>query len=284
MCDHGFGWRGSCMDSTNNGVSLTMDETQKALTQVGGVDIISFTPCKMAAVESAYELRDCTDVYIGNEDTGGYDYTRFMVGDLCTMLNDNPDISNLKLGEEIIRLMKKNFYKIFIADYPDIDRYVKIDTLLKARALISTSAIDTSKLEDIIINSDQFAKDLASEVDNHRFRFKLIRFFTQSFPPRFNRLYNWDVEFERFDVYDFAKKCRTFFFFNKPLRHSAKNLMNSIDEAVIGMFHNIFHPRAHGLTIYFPSDLSKYDDSYTTSELDFVDNTYWDEFLNIYLN
>jgi hypothetical protein len=79
-----------------------MDEFQKALEETGGVDIICFTPCLMGAVESAYELRNCTNVYIGNEAGGSYCFWRFMTGDLCTLLNENSNISNVNLGKSII--------------------------------------------------------------------------------------------------------------------------------------------------------------------------------------
>lgn len=284
ICGHGFGWKGACGDTTNNGWSLTMDEFQRALEDVGGVDIICFTPCKMAAVEAAYELRNCTEIYIGNEDSGGYDYWRFMAGDLCAMLNENPDISNIKLGKEIIKLMKENFFEIFCHKYPNVSRETKIINLIRLKILISTSAIDTSKMEKISKSIDQLAKDLASEINDHRFRFKLIHLLSQSFPPRFSRTYNKNMKFEKLDVYDFSKKCYTLFFFNKVIRLDAKEVMKSIDEAVIGIFHNIFHSRAHGLSIYFPFDISNYDKRYTTLDLDFINNTYWDEFLDIYLN
>jgi len=74
------------------------------------------------------------------------------------------------------------------------------------------------------------------------------------------------------------------FFFNRAIRDDAKEVMKIIDEAVIGIFHNIFNARAHGLTIYFPLDKRDYNEKYTTSDLDFINNTYWDEFLDTYLN
>ncbi len=103
---HSAGWKGACIDQTNNGSFLTMDGFQKALDDVGGVDLICFKSCSMGAVESAYELRNCTEVYIGNEDSGGYSYWRFMVEDLCTLINENPDISNINLGKELKKIFQ----------------------------------------------------------------------------------------------------------------------------------------------------------------------------------
>jgi hypothetical protein len=283
MCGHGMGWKGACNDMTNNGSFLTMDEIQRALIDVGGVDIICFTPCKMAMVESAYELRNCTEIYLGNEDSGGYDYYRFMMGDLCTMLNKNPDISNINLGKLMIKLMKKNYKKIFTCKYPNVSFSVKLENLIRLLILISTSAIDTSKLESVCTSIDRLAKDLASEVNNHRFRIKLMHVLTQSFPPRlFSKSKN--LIYEKLDVYDFAKNCYSLFPNNRAICLDAKEVMNSIDEAVIGFFHNNFHRRAHGLSIYFPPEIDDYDETYRSVDLDFTNNNYWDEFLLTYLN
>lgn len=283
MCGHGMGWQGACGDMTNNGSSLTMDEIQRALEDVGGVDIICFTPCKMAMVESAYELRNCTEIYIGNEDSGGYDYYRFMMKDFCTMLNKNPDISTKELGKVIIKMIKENFLKIFTCKYPNVSFCVKLENLIKLLILISTSAIDTSKLKNVCTSIDRLAKDLASEVNNHRLRIKIIHVLTQSLPPRlFSKSKN--QIYEKLDVYDFAKNCYSLFYSNRAIRQDAMEVMNSIDAAVIGFFHNNFHSRAHGLSIYFPPDIGDYNETYTSLDLDFINNNYWDEFLNIYYN
>ena len=241
----------------------------------------------MGAIESAYELRDYTDVYIGNQDSGGYSYFRFITKDLCTLLNENVDISNIELGKEIITLIKNNFLKIFFHAYPNIPKEQKNENLKLLLALISMSAVDTSKLDKLCISVDQLAQDLISTMNNGRYnhlRIKLIRFLTQSFPPKYFKLYQSDKRIDKLDIYDFSKKCYTFYYLNKQIRLDAKDVMNSIDESVIANFHNYNHPRAHGLTIYFPKDLGEYNSTYTSSDLDFVDDTCWDEFLEKYLN
>jgi len=282
--NHGGGWKGACFDHTNSDGFLTMDEFQKALDEVGGVDIICFTPCSMGALESAYELRNCTDIYIGNEAGGDYSFWRFMTGDLCTLLNENPDISNVDLGKNIIRLMKKNFIDIFLQEYPGVSREMRIQCFKWFRVLISTNAVDTSNMEQIGKSVDQLARDLSLEIPNKSFRIKMIRILTQSFYPKFFKLYDEDIICDKIDILDFAKKCHTFFFFDKEIRSDARELMNNINNAVIATFHSIYLPQARSLTIYFPSKINVYNSSYTTVDLDFVKDTYWDEFLGLYLN
>jgi hypothetical protein len=110
--------------------------------------------------------------------------------------------------------------------------------------LISTNAIETSKMEKIGESVDQLAKDLASGIDNKRFRINLIWALTQPFPPKFFKLFYKDQIYDKLDIYDFAKKCHTFFFFNRTIRLDAKELINNINDAVISTFHSIYLPRA----------------------------------------
>ena len=134
---------------------------------------------------------------------------------------------------------------------------------------------------------DKLAKDLVCKINEkrlYRFRIKIIHYFTQSFGFQ-------KIEFARntLDLYDFAKKCSIFFAFDSTINLNAKNLMKSIDEAVIANIHGIRYPRAYGLTIYFPflkelysSGLPFYIDS--DFGLDFTNDTHWDEFLELYLS
>ncbi len=267
--DHGGGWVGACWDDTNDSDWLSMNEMQQALTETGAVDVVCFSaPCLMGAVESAYELRNCTEIYIGSEEGSGYMYWGDIIGDLCILINDNADISNIELGVEIINMIKRNLFEKFS------NRFYR-----KGRRTVTMSAIDTSKMEKVAISIDQLAQDLTTKIDAGRLRIKLIHSLTQPFGrygirPKSNIL----------DVYDFSKKCYTFFLFDNSIRLVSKEVMESIDEAVIANLRGIKHPRAHGLTIYFPENIVYYDGNYTNSNLDFTNNTYWDEFIEAYLN
>lgn len=269
--DHGGGWMGACLDNTSNNDWLTMDEIQQALTETGGVDVVCFSaPCLMGSVESAYELRNCTEIYIGSEETSGYVYWENIIGDICALIDYDTDISNVDLGKEIIDMIKKNLFENFF-------------NMMYRQGLrmVTMSAIDTSKMETVALSIDQLSKGLISKVNDSRFRIKLIHDLTQSFPPKFSML---RIKKTCFDVYDFSKKCYHFFPLDKEISSAAKKVMESIDNAVIANLKGIRHPQAHGLTIYFPPKLTYYDATYTTSNLDFTNTTHWDEFLALYLS
>ncbi len=273
--NHGMGWFGACGDDTDQDW-LTMDEFQRALEETGGVDIICFTaPCSMGAVESAYELRDCVDVYIGSEAGSGFCFWWNVIDDMCDLLNEKISLSNVEIGEKIIQLIDENL------DSSELKR----EWMVWER--ITMSAIDSGAMNNVSKYVDKLAKDLLYKFNEKRFsrfRIKIIHYFTQSF-DKFR-----DMEFTgiTLDLYDFAKKCSIFFAFDRTINLNAKNLMESIDEAVIANINGIEYPRAYGLTIYFPLFIKSIYSSpyYADSDfgLDFTNDTYWDEFLDIYLN
>jgi hypothetical protein len=118
--DHGAGWAGACLDETNDGW-LTMDEMQRALLDSGGMDILCFIACQMTSVESAYELRHCTDIYIGSQETTGYSFWRNTSSKICRIINENPEISNEDLGMMIIDSIKQENDE---NNYPGLLRYI----------------------------------------------------------------------------------------------------------------------------------------------------------------
>ncbi len=271
--NHGGGWVGACWDNTSNNDWLAMDEMQHALTETDGVDFVCFSaPCLMGAVESAYELRNCTEIYIGSEETSGYMYWGNIMGDICVLIDEELDISNIDLGKEIINMIKKGLFKYFFNS-----------NYRQALRMVTMSAIDTSKMENVALSIDQLSKDLMSKVNNSRFRIKIIRDLTQSFPSKL--IMPGGIK-TFFDVYDFSKRCYQCFPFDKEIRSDAKKVMESIDDAVIANVKGILHPKAYGLTIFFPPDLiyyNYYKTMYTDPNLDFTNNTHWGEFLALYL-
>lgn len=269
---HGKAWNDAGRDETSED-KLTLDEVQKALNETGGVDITCFSgPCAMGALESAYELRNVTDVYIGSEEASSYFHWKDMINDLCVLINSTPSISNIELGEEIINLIKEKHYENFF------DKETRKSNLTDLM-FVTISAIDTSKLENVAGSFDKLARSLAARLPFNHFRIKLIHLFTKYFYVTL-LLPSWGRCL--LDAYDFAKNCKKLFFFDKTIRNNAKEAMNNIEEAVIANFRSMFNLRAHGLSIYFPYNSQKFDANYTSLDLDFVQNTYWDEFLEAY--
>lgn len=272
--NHGMGWKGACTDTTNNSDHLTMDEIQKAMIDTNGVDITCFSaPCLMGSIESAYELRNCTEIYIGSEETSGYIYWGDIIDDICNLINTNPDISNQILGKKIIEKIEKN---IRFSPKSYTRRVYR-----KARRLITMSAIQTNEMNDLAKSIDKLAKNLSRKINQSTYnhiKIKIIHHLTQSFAD-----YIPLTRSSIIDLYDFSKKCHLFFILNKSLRKNTKEVIQNIDKSVIAETHGIKHLDAHGLSIYLPTSRS-YDSKYTNSNLDFINDTYWDEFQQLYIN
>jgi hypothetical protein len=68
------------------------------------------------------------------------------------------------------------------------------------------------------------------------------------------------------------------------VRTAALGVMIAIDNTIIKERHGVEWPGAHGLAIYFPSNLDSFDSDYNSSTLRFLNDGRWDEFLSAFLN
>ena len=253
--NHGGGWMGACTDHTNNGW-LKMDDFQTALMEAGGVDVVCFTaPCLMGAIESVYELRNLTKLYIGSEELSGYCWWIHVIGDICNILTHDPDIDEITLGEKIIDLI-----------YADSERW--------PWKSLTMSAIRTDQMEQLIYAVDTISKYLINDFENSYYKVKTIYQNVEKF---------WDGFC--IDIYDFVTKYINIET-NQTIRQAMQNVICCLQNAVINECHKTNHPNAHGLSIYFPSSgrySSYYSDKYYSwYGLDFSNSTHWDDFLEYY--
>ena len=258
--DHGGGWTGACVDDTNYGW-LSMDEMQTALLETGFVDIICFTaPCLMGSLESIYELKDCTDIYIGSEDLSGYIVWMDAIGDICSFLDENPDISNIEIGENIISILKENRKPGSSFSYTTM------------------SAVRTDLIDDLVEDVDILAINLIEKMNSNPdaiTKIGVLLKLTKSFGTTM-RFRNSEI----LDLYDFSKKCIQIFSSDSLIKSNAEEVMEGIEKAVIGNYRGFRELRSHGLTIYFPNKL--YDNDYVET-LDFANMTHWDELIISYI-
>ncbi len=77
--DHGYSWRGVCMDETDGGGIMLIDGMAQAIRDARdanggvGVDILALDACSVATVEIAYELRDTVDWFAASQLVVPYD-------------------------------------------------------------------------------------------------------------------------------------------------------------------------------------------------------------------
>ena len=256
--NHGMGWKGVCLDDTDND-TLTMDELQRALMEGDGVDIICFTgPCLMGNVEAAYELRNCTDIYIGSEETSGYMWWKNVIKSICEILNTNPNVSSLDLGKMIIKSIEEQSH-----------------LWTKERSNLTMSAIRTDKLNELKDAIDRLSID-----------------FLRDFDTSYNSLCSVYKEIQSFgwgsflvDLYDFIERYMDIEK-NRTTRRDLQSVLEILNDTVIAEIHGKNKIGAHGLSIYLPDPtFSIYDTKYSRPEcgLDFAKDTHWDDFLREYL-
>lgn len=253
--DHGGGWEGVCWDKSHANDNLSMNEIQTALTEQEGVDLILNTaPCLMGAIESAYELRNCTDIYIGSENFSGYCWWFNTIKQINTDLMINPDITTDELAINIIDYIYQ--YSFDWEDWSEV---------------LTMSAIKTDELNEAIVYLDSLSLKYCDSLENFISIIDDDNFVVTDFV--------FTV-----DLYDFLLQIENFETNNEILNFTFK-IREKILESVIAECHGSDFPLAHGLTVYFPVG-SYYDTDYGEDEigLDFSLDTHWDELLDMYFN
>lgn len=245
LYDHGMAWKGACIDDTNNSDHLTMDEIQKALTETGGVTFICFSaPCMMGCIESAYELRNCTEVYIGSEEMSGYNLWLGVAETVCDTWEVNPGLSNPELAKRIIEKIEENIEE-------------------NAYATATMSATLSNKTTKVTLAVDKMAKEMIDGMERYYPLITVARSAAESYGGPSSAM---------IDLVDFARKCIF-------VREAAEKVEEAVSECVIAECHGSAHARSNGLSIYFPPNRLGYDENYHKCDLDFTNDTSWDEFL-----
>lgn len=262
--NHGGAWMGACIDTTDQD-QLTMDEFQRALSETGGVDMLVWVGCcLMGSLEAVYELRGLVDVSVGSEDLGMMDWWNNIFDDMCYIIRDNPTISTEEFGGKIVDL---------IGDNPNsVERY------------LTMSATDVNKIPELVASFNELSTKLLKEwlhggmkqsIIAHRETYQLAQ------------LQNYAEAFEVFDFKEFIEHL--------DKNELTEQVLHSFDSAVINHRHGWSRSRTNGLSIFFPDEMSPYSLSkiynnkalYGTQavgeNLDFTTDTYWNEFLIIFV-
>ncbi len=256
MYDHGSGWMGACIDLTSYDM-LSMDEIGSAIGEAGGVDILAFTaPCLMGALESVYELRDCVDVYIGSEEISGFIFWRESIDDICDILDDSSTLSNEEIGSMIIDLVETN-------TPPQYEEW------------LTMSAVDQVNIQNITDPLDELAVYMIENMDE--------------LGPNIQTAHNnaWIMGLGgtytcyETDLYDYMLLI-TEIVIDPFVLDKALEIREGFTSAIINECHGSNQDRTHGLTIYFPPVEESFNTQYGTVNLDFADNTQWNEFLEAY--
>lgn len=251
---HGGAWFGACGDATSSD-ALRVHEMKGALDRAGGVDLVFFNaPCLMGSLESVYELRNCTDVYIGSEGMSCFFYWRYPFTCAFTELFENPTISNYALADLIIEEMWNNR-----------DEYTEwgLDTML------TMCAVRTDRVEQLKSAIDSVALGYLEHPDTFTARIAAVC-------NSITRFTNYVVDANSLVQHLLTVETDPW------MREKLEMIPSCLQEAVIAECHSANWKDVTGLNIFLPDSDFLYLSYYLGEEdmtLDFVQDTQWGELM-----
>jgi hypothetical protein len=248
--DHGGGTAGAITDDRDGKGIMTPQNLQKALQDAEAItgkkiDVLGFDCCLMANTEVAYQLKDSVSYMVASEESeGGLGWPY-----------------NFVLKEEVLERLQEELKTRINVDPKEFAQKIVADTATVQGDLPTMSTIDMSKMQDVAQKMDGFAGAVL-ETKTPMSDLKSLVSKTQSFSG-----------FK--DIYDFCDKV-----INQPsiqdekLKAAAKDVLTSLDSAIIANQHSERYPNAHGLQI----ELKTYGGpSGSYKELAFAKDTRWGE-------
>jgi hypothetical protein len=254
--DHGGGFQGVSQDFLYGYDLISMSGLKTALGN-GGIhfDLIAFDACLMAMVEVAYQIRGYGDYMTSSPEeelVGAWNY-RGVLGDL---VND-PQISGRELSMDVVQEYSQGQFSSW--------------------APATQSAIDLSRVGDVVSAVNVFARVLTNDLSTYKNRIQVARNNVDS---------SEDHDFAYYvDLYDFASLIQQDSSVpDVNLKSASVDVMNAVNNAVIVSWHGILHSHSHGLYIYFDKSALSYA-ALTLSyrSLDFTSQSTWNGFLLAYL-
>lgn len=234
LWNHGGGSiSGVCFDEANDYDSLTLSELGNALSESSAsmtdkFEFIGFDACLMATVETANTLAPYARYMYASEETepgGGWDYTS-----IGNYLGENPYADGAELGQTVC----DSFY----------DACVAIDDASGA----TLSVIDLSKIDDVIMSFNDYAKELYDTSESGAVPADVIRNIKNA------DNYGGNTKTEGYtNMVDLAGVISS----GAGYSESSANALKAIDEAVIYKRNGSDHSDACGLSVFYPLNIEQ---------------------------
>jgi hypothetical protein len=185
------------------------------------------------------------------------------------MLNNETQLSNIKIGEQIIQLIKK------AEDKPDWYLPEWINTM-------TMSAVRTDKITNLTDTIDILSKNLTQ--NGPSIYQKVESAHTQTFQFAGGA----GDSIEVYDLYNFTQNLLNQEGLDSNIIQDLENVQKTFNETIIAEAHGYKRNGSNGLSIYFPDKVKLWKCSPLKYRsrlygLDFPRNTYWDEFLFRYI-
>jgi hypothetical protein len=248
---------GVCFDSTSGNDYLSLPEISQALGELPAImDVVLMDACSMSMIEVAYQIKDYANVLVCPEGLG---YAPPPYDQYLSSLTSNSS------------MLPSAFAKKVVTDY------INWCNLVANIKNATMSAIDLTEIASLMTTIDDFAIKLKEKETLYHEQISLARNLTEGYRGPIASESGYYI-----DLYHFAQLT----YQNVPdkeLRDVANRVMAalSIGNTII-IADNKKLPNSHGLAIYFPNEMTKYEHgSYGTmyEKTTFAIDTSWDEFV-----
>ena len=186
-------------------------------------DFVGFDACLMATAETANMLAPYANYMIASEETEpgyGWDYTP-----LVNKLVENSDVEPAELGKVVV------------------DSYYDSLVQINQQSASTLSLVDLNKLDDVLVEFNEFSKNLYESVDN----VADITAYTKVAKNADN--YGGNNAYEGYtnmvDLGDFVKNMSSYV-------DGAEDVLKALDEAVVYQKNGITYSNSNGLAFYYP--------------------------------
>lgn len=229
MWDHGGGSiTGVCFDELYDMDSITLMEMDSALLNCAEssgrkFDFIGFDACLMGTVEVANVLATYSDYMFGSEEMepgSGWDYTA--IGDY---LANNFETDTKELGKVVC------------------DSFLEACKKQKDDSLTTLSVIDLSRIDNLMISFNDFAKNMYSVGEDSSEIGEMIRGIEET--DNFGGNNKTEGYTNMVDLGGICDACSSY-------ASGAEDVKQALDAAVVYKISGDAHPNASGLSIYYP--------------------------------
>jgi hypothetical protein len=252
ILDHGEGLTGISWDFTSNRDYITQDELQEAMDGLH-VDLFVTEACGMGYVEVAYEWRTFTDYITFSQSSmliESFDYEA-VISELCS----DPSIQPWELGE------------IFGRTYLELYAYCTFQTI---------SVINCSLLETLVETLSNLSLELIDLLPEEIENLSAIRYKADEYSLRSVDIGTM-IEVFRIELLD-----------NLPVMNILDEFETIYEKTIMYNLNSKYSRNKTGMSLFFPIDnrsISPWEQyiNYTQpgdlTNLDFLNDTNWDEFL-----
>jgi len=269
--DHGYSWRGLCVDDTDGGDIMRIDAMAQAVRDARsenegkGVDILAMDACSMATIEIAYELRETVPWFVASQSVVPYDGLPYDM--MIRSLVDDPDMS-----PETFSSLMVDQYLEYYSSKTDYDHIYPYD-----QDFITISAFNESLVDELGERFIELTKALEPLVATHSEEIKAAR--DVAVDGKWANIGGWEY---LADVYTLFEELIGI---DDDLDIAIAAFLEAFDASLVNEGNSWrFYDVPHGMVIHFPPILALYDSKswgwaqqfvYHDIGLDLVDQSAW---------